>query len=334
MGNKVKTLLERINRLRLLVVGDVILDHYIWGETSRVSPEAPVPVVTVNRDTYGLGGAANVALNLNDLGCQVAILGIIGDDWAGERTRVLMEDAQIKCDGLIVSRNAPTILKTRVIAQQQQLCRLDRESPPQEYSIGLSFEGEKVAELVREADAVIFSDYGKGCITENLIETVQELASEKEAIVAYDPKPRRRIKFKGFGLMTPNRIESLELAGIETSIHADFPAAEVCRRIWEKYEPRLLAVTLASDGLLLSEEGEVTMAIPTYAREVFEVSGAGDTVIAALTAAMAAGAEIKDAAHLANTAAGIVVGKWGTSTATPEELLEYARLHGCAPSEN
>lgn len=334
MGDKVRTLLERINRLRLLVVGDVILDHYIWGDTFRVSPEAPVPVVTVNRDTYGLGGAANVALNLNDLGCQVSILGIIGDDWAGERTTALMKEAQIKCDGLIVSNSAPTILKTRVIAQRQQLCRLDREFPPQGYRIGLSLEGERVAELVREVDAVIFSDYGKGCITENLIETVQELALEKEVLVAYDPKPRRRLKFKGFGLMTPNRTESLELAGIETSSHENFPAVEVCRRIWEKYEPQLLAVTLASDGLLLSEKGEVTMAIPTYAQEVFEVSGAGDTVIAAMTAAIAAGAEIKDAAHFANTAAGIVVGKWGTSTATPDELLEYARLQGCAPSEN
>ena len=320
--------MERIARLRLLVIGDVILDHYVWGDASRVSPEAPVPVVTVDRDTYALGGAANVALNLHDLGCKVAIWGIVGEDEAGERTRALLKNAQIECDGLILSDSAPTILKTRVIARQQQLCRLDRESPPQEYGVDLSRDGERIAALVGESDAVILSDYGKGCITESLIEAVQESASEKETIVAYDPKPRRRLEFKGFGLMTPNRSESLELAGIETSGHEDFPAVEVCRRIWERYEPRLLAVTLAGDGLLLSEKGEVTMAIPTNAQEVFEVSGAGDTVIAALTAAMAAGAEMEEAAHFANTTAGIVVGKWGTSTATPEEILESVRLHG------
>ncbi len=322
-----RELLRKVAQLRLLVVGDVILDHYVWGDASRVSPEAPVPVVTVDRDTYALGGAANVALNLRDLGCGVAIAGIVGEDGAGERMKGLLRDAQIEGEGLIVNGRVPTILKTRVIARRQQLCRLDRESPPDDYEVDLSSEGERIATLVGESDGVILSDYGKGCITEALIRAVQKAASERDVVVAYDPKPRRRLEFEGFGLMTPNRSESLELAGIQIGGHEEFPAEEVCRRIWERHQPRHLAVTLAGDGLLLSEEGKVTMAIPTYAQEVFEVSGAGDTVIAALTAAMAAGAEMEEAAHFANTAAGIVVGKWGTSTATPEEILQYERQH-------
>ena len=322
-----KDLIEKISRLKVLVIGDIVLDHYIWGDSTRISQEAPVPIVRVERDTYAPGAAANVALNLTALGARAEICGIIGDDEAGRRLLEILKPESVSIVDTFVNPKVPTIVKTRVIVRHQQLCRLDREEAPTKYAIDPKSQLPVIEEKVRTADAVIISDYAKGSITAELIAAVQSAARDKGIPVAYDPKPKRQLKFKGVDLITPNQTEALDLAGIELERHEDFPDQKVCMGIWERHQPKHLIITLGSGGMLLCEEGRVQKRIPTYAREVFDVSGAGDTVIAALTSALAAGASMDEAAHLANTAAGVVVAKLGTSTATPSEILDYDAAH-------
>jgi len=322
-----KNLLEKISRLKVLVIGDIVLDHYIWGDSTRISQEAPVPVVGVERDTYTAGAAANVALNLTALGAAAELCGIIGEDDAGRRLREIIKQHSVSIDDCFTNPRIPTIVKTRIIVRHQQLCRLDREEAPPKYGIDLETQLPGIEEKVRAADAVILSDYAKGVITADLVAAVQKIAREKGALVAYDPKPKRRLDFEGVDLMTPNKAEALDLAGIDLERHEEFPSTEVCEGIWKRHRPKRLVITLGADGMLLCEEGLMQKRIPTYAREVFDVSGAGDTVIAALTAALAAGASMAEAAHLANTAAGVVVGKLGTASATPPEILDYEVAH-------
>ena len=316
-------LLEKISRLRILVIGDVMLDHYIWGDVTRISPEAPVPVVDIARDTHTAGGAANVALNIASLGARCSVAGFFGGDEAGQKLASILAARGI--DAIRTPGAGSTILKTRVIVQQQQLCRLDRESPPAAYAIP----PEKIAPLFRDAvpahDAVILSDYAKGILSDKLIATVARLARAKGKIVALDPKPKRKSVFRDLDLITPNRKEALQLAGIEPDPGAPFPAAAVCARLHEIYRTRNLVITMSEDGMLLSSKGRAVKIIPTAAREVFDVSGAGDTALAALTLALASGATLETAAHFANAAAGVVVGKLGTATATPAELLAHIK---------
>lgn len=316
-----KALLEKIARLRILVIGDVMLDHYIWGDATRISPEAPVPVVDIARDTHTAGGAANVALNIASLGARCTVAGFFAADEAGKKlTEILAarDIATIRTPG-----SGATILKTRVLVQHQQLCRLDRENPPSAYAVP----PEKILPLFRDAvcahDAVILSDYAKGILSDKLVATVARLARREGKIVALDPKPKHKFAFKDLDIITPNRKEALQLAGIEPEPGMPFPAAEVCARLHKLYRTRNLVITMSEDGMLLSSKGKVGKTIPTAAREVFDVSGAGDTSLAALTLALAAGASLETAAHLSNAAAGVVVGKIGTATASPAEILAH-----------
>lgn len=314
-------LLDKIARLNVLVIGDIMLDHYIWGDATRISPEAPVPVVSVFRDTHTAGGAANVALNLRGLGASASLCGLTGDDDAGARLRALLVGAGVQMEPCWQGdMDLATILKTRVIVQKQQLCRIDREDSPESYAAQTASRMDALMASVDEADAVVLSDYAKGMIHDTVWQAVQERAGQRGILVALDPKPRRRLAFTGPDLMTPNRAEALELADIEAGPHDPFPAEAVCRAIWERHRPKHLVVTLGAEGMLLSAGGRVLKTIPTVAREVFDVSGAGDTVIATLTAALAAGANLEEAAHLANTAAGVVVGHFGTVPIRLEEL--------------
>ncbi len=319
---KERAILDKFAGLRMLVVGDVMLDHYIWGDATRISPEAPVPVVHVFRDTYTAGGAANVALNLRGLGATVELAGCAGDDEPGRRLHSILQTDGVAFDAAWLAPSLPTILKTRVLVQKQQLCRIDREEKPAAYAEAAAARLAALVEAVGQADAVIISDYAKGMLGAELWEALLKAAHEKGCLLALDPKPRRRLAFSGPDLLTPNRSEALQLAGLESDPHDLFPAEEVCRLIWEKYRPKNLVITLGAEGMLLSREGRVEKTIPTVAQEVFDVSGAGDTVIATLTAALAAGADLETAAHLANVAAGVVVGKVGTVAVTLEELRE------------
>lgn len=314
-------LLKKIAGLRILVIGDVMLDHYVWGDATRISPEAPVPVVDIARDSWTAGGAANVALNIASLGARCTVAGFIGEDEAGARLTTILHSKKINILG--TPGNAPTIVKTRVLVQNQQLCRLDREAPPSAYQFAAARAKSLLAKEIVACDAVVLSDYAKGILDDELVARVSELAHEAGKFIALDPKPKRKLAFRGLDLITPNKREALQLAGIEPIPHAPFPAAEVCARLHELYQTKHLVVTLGEDGMLLSSDGAILKTIPTAAREVFDVSGAGDTSLAALVLALSAGAPLEAAAQFANAAAGVVVGKIGTATVTPKELLAY-----------
>jgi D-beta-D-heptose 7-phosphate kinase/D-beta-D-heptose 1-phosphate adenosyltransferase len=314
-------LLRRLRRLRILVVGDVMLDHYIWGDATRISPEAPVPVIDIARDSWTAGGAANVALNLASLGARCTVVGHFGADESGRRLEGLLRERGI--EAISTPGDAPTIVKTRVLVRQQQLCRLDREAPPAAYEIPVDRLAALIAPSLEACDAVILSDYAKGILNDAVVRELTRLARAAGKLIALDPKPRRSLAFHGLDLITPNKREALQLAGLEPAPHAPFPAAEVCARLHERHATRHLVVTLGEEGMLLSTGGKVRKIIPTAAREVFDVSGAGDTALAGLVLALAAGASLENAAHFANAAAGVVVGKLGTATVTPAELTAY-----------
>ncbi len=317
-----RTLLEKLTRLRILVVGDVMLDHYLWGDATRISPEAPVPVVHIQRETHTLGGAANVALNVATLGAKVELCGAVGNDENGARLCKILREHHVEFDEGFRT-TTPTIIKTRVIVRNQQLCRLDKEDLRSNYALASLQPNtrHKLKTKAAEADAVILSDYAKGYLSTEIANDIRDSAHRAHKFVAWDPKPQGRIQTTDLDLMTPNRAEAAELSGLSLGEDDRGVEAQVCRQIWEKYRPKHLVITLGGDGMLLSREGKAEKHIPTAAREVYDVSGAGDTVIAALTLAMAAGADLESAAHFANAAAGVVVGKLGTATVTPEELL-------------
>ncbi len=319
--SKARALLKRIRGLRILVIGDVMLDHYIWGDATRISPEAPVPVIDIARDTWTAGGAANVAINIAGLGARCSVFGFIGNDVAGTQLREILGSKGV--DALSSSGKGMTIVKTRVMVQHQQLCRLDRESPAKAYSVDTAAAVRGLSKAIRAADAVVFSDYAKGLLTDELVATVTGAARAAGKFVALDPKPKNQLSFKGLDLMTPNKREALQLAGIESAPGAPFPAAAVCSRLHEKYGTHYIVVTLGEDGMLLSSSGKVIKTIPTTAREIYDVSGAGDTALACLVLALTSGAGLEEAAHFANAAAGVVVGKLGTATVSPKEILDH-----------
>ncbi|MDB6128501.1 MAG: hypothetical protein JWM35_2397, partial [Verrucomicrobia bacterium] len=236
MGTPIKgltALLKRIAKLRILVVGDVMLDRYIWGDATRISPEAPVPVIDVDRESWTAGGAGNVALNIAALGAQCTVAGYFGDDDAGRKLRQTLHEKHITA--LSTPGTGQTIVKTRVMVQRQQLCRIDRESPPTHYHFAAGQAEALLAKEIAAADAVILSDYAKGILDDKMIATVAALAKKSGKLVALDPKPRRQLSFHDLDLITPNKRESLQLAGIELAPHAPYPAAEVCARLHQKY---------------------------------------------------------------------------------------------------
>ena len=312
-----KDLLEQIKSLRILVIGDVMLDRYVMGEVSRISPEAPVPVLSVTDERSVAGGAANVALNACSLGAKVESVGWFGKDERGDELIDILRSENIEVDQAFRFSTAPTISKSRVTASNQQICRVDRESSSDQYNPKIAEIDELLQTKLKFADAVIVSDYGKGFVTNDLLSLVRQSAK----FVSVDPKPSRLLDYAKPDLLTPNRLEALELAGLSRATRDPFPKDEVVARIFERFSPLLLAITLGAEGMLLAKEGRVEQVIPTAAKEVFDVSGAGDTVIASLTLALTAGQSFENAAEFANLAAGVVVGKVGTATVSPSEIL-------------
>jgi len=319
-------LLKKMAGTRILVIGDLMLDHYIWGDVHRISPEAPVPVIHAARDTWTAGGAANVALNLANLGVQTSVLGHLADDEAGHRLAGILADRQVQLIRPPVPGGTATIIKTRVLARSQQLCRIDREGAREAYRLDHTAEfPAQLQQALAGTHAVILSDYAKGVVTQPLVDSLLSAAAVTPGLlVAVDPKPSRRLVIPRAGLLTPNRSEALELAGLPEP-HPDeaYPLEEVCRRIFAAYDPQLLVITLGADGMAICRTGQVMERLPTEAREVFDVSGAGDTVIATLTAALAAGSDPSSAARLANAAAGTVVAHMGTVPVQREELVAW-----------
>jgi D-beta-D-heptose 7-phosphate kinase/D-beta-D-heptose 1-phosphate adenosyltransferase len=318
---KAKALLKRIAGLRILVIGDLMLDHYIWGDATRISPEAPVPVIDIARDSWTAGGAANVALNIASLGARCTVFGFIGSDEAGSTLRKILSEKGV--EAIASPGEGMTILKTRVMVQHQQLCRLDRESAPSSYAVSPRTALPLLADAIRECDAIILSDYAKGLLTDALVLQLTKHARAGKKFIALDPKPKNDLSFSGLDLITPNRREALKLAGIKFQPGGVFPAAEVCEKLHRKFGSANVVVTLGEEGMLLSASGKALRTIPTAAREIYDVSGAGDTALAALVLALTSGAGLEEAAHFANAAAGVVVAKLGTATVSPDELLAH-----------
>ena len=312
-----KKIISRFKDKNILVIGDIILDHYIWGRVSRISPEAPVPVVEVTRESFLLGGAANVANNIVSLGGRASVIGINGQDIAGEGLMNILRDKGVNCDG-IFTENRPTTVKTRVIAHNQQVVRFDRED--KKYVDGKILKGilAYINSVLFKYDAVIVSDYQKGMISQELIRDIVKKAKPKKIFIAVDPKVGHFDFYKGVSLITPNVMEASSGSNIE--IRDDKTLLKAGRSLLKKLSCKAVLITRGEQGMSLFEKNKVTH-IPTVARKVYDVTGAGDTVISAFTLASASGANMEEAAVIANHAAGIVVAEVGTAVSTPEQLL-------------
>lgn len=317
-------LLENLQGCPVAVIGDLMLDEYLFGEVNRISPEAPVPIVRVTKERWVLGGAANVAANLKAIGANPILLGTLRDDGAGRRLQGLLNEQGIATNGLVEDQSRPTIIKTRVIGQQQQMLRIDREESRYLDDGTVKALADKLAKAIQTAKAVIVSDYAKGVIDERLLDALRNqcLAANLPWIV--DPKPSHKSLYHGATLMTPNTKELTELTGLPSQEDQD--VAKAARKLSEDLDLGGLLVTRSHKGMaLFAPEAlhQEPWLIPTEAREVYDVSGAGDTVIGIFSAAVASGADWKEAAMLANAAAGVVVGKMGTATVTVPEVLAY-----------
>lgn len=311
------SLLETIKKFkdtRILVIGDLILDRFIWGRVNRISPEAPVPVVDVESQNYALGGAANVASNIVSLGGSATVMGIVGRDRAAERIRAILAEQDI--DFMAIEDKRPTTVKTRVIAHNQQVVRFDQESREKLAGRSLKSMLSGIEEAVKAHDAVIVSDYKKGVVTRQTIQRI--LDSARRRFVAVDPKVGHFHLYKGASLITPNLKEAAEGSGVEITDEGTLVKAG--KALMRKAGKSVL-LTRGEDGMSLFEEGRVSH-IPTLAKHVYDVTGAGDTVIATYAMAQAAGAQTVDSAVIANHAAGIVVAEVGTATATQAQLRQ------------
>jgi D-beta-D-heptose 7-phosphate kinase/D-beta-D-heptose 1-phosphate adenosyltransferase len=307
-------ILRRFKDRRVLVVGDLILDSYLWGKVSRISPEAPVPVVDVQGESFTLGGAANVAQNIVSLGGRATVMGVAGRDRAAETLKELLTDRGI--DFTIVEDKRPTTVKTRVIAHSQQMVRFDQEN--RDYLSGKSLRGilEALGDAVRACDAVVISDYRKGVITKEVIRSLVEEAGGKK-FVAVDPKVGHFHLYKKVSLITPNLMEASQGAGVEITDGKTLRRAGSA--LLKKLGLQAVLITRGEEGMSLFHKGQVVH-IPTLTRKVYDVTGAGDTVIASFALSRASGASLEESAVLANHAAGIVVAEVGTASATQEKV--------------
>ncbi|HYP27012.1 MAG TPA: D-glycero-beta-D-manno-heptose-7-phosphate kinase [Blastocatellia bacterium] len=318
-GERARALTDNFSGKRIAVLGDLMLDEFIWGRVRRISPEAPVPVVEVDRQTIALGGAGNVVSNLVALGASPRPLGVIGADLEAEKLAMAFRSLGVGTDGLVSDQGRPTTLKTRIIAHNQQVVRADRESRS---PISPQIEDRILEALHKEMeaiDAIVISDYNKGLLTPRLLSRVLDAARARDLIVCLDPKLRSFVHYQPLTIITPNNQEAAEAAGV--AIEDEESLVEAGRKILASVDCRALLVTRGEEGMtLFTDRGDVTH-IPTVAREVYDVTGAGDTVIATLALALAAGATLAESAVMANHAAGVVVGKLGTATVDREELL-------------
>lgn len=324
--DRIQHLLEQARKRRLLVVGDVMLDEFVWGKVSRISPEAPVPVVEVQRESSYPGGAANVARNLREFCAKVHISGLVGQDAQAKRLADLLREEGIATEGIIEAGHFETIVKTRIIARQQQVVRVDREKkgalPPEVVELA----AERISALLPEVDAIIFEDYNKGFLTQELVDRVSAAASAAGKVITADPNPGNPLQWSGVTTIKPNRSEAFAMAGRSDTGAADEPLKdeallEVGQILLEKLAVPSLLITLGEHGMILFDRSSPPYHTPTRAQEVFDVSGAGDTAIALFTLALSAGATLQEAAEISNHASGVVVGKLGTATLTVEELL-------------
>lgn len=315
--------IARFPRCRVLILGDVMLDEYMWGAVSRISPEAPVPVVAVQSESVKVGGAGNVATNVAALGGRATLIGLVGNDAAAERLSHELELHGVKSDGLVEDRSRPTTIKSRVVAGSQHVVRFDRESDAPASRAVRAQVMAALRQRLPEADVLLISDYAKGLVSPGLVREVLALAARHHRMVAVDPKVQHLPLFKGVTVVAPNHHEAAAAAHLTIRSEADL--LRVGRVLLRRLKPRGVLITRGEQGMSLFEAGKPVVHIPTVAREVYDVTGAGDTAMGALSLALAAGASMREAAVIANFAAGVVVGKRGTATVTRAELEQALR---------
>jgi D-beta-D-heptose 7-phosphate kinase/D-beta-D-heptose 1-phosphate adenosyltransferase len=327
---RLEQILDRASSRRITVIGDLMLDEFVWGKVGRISPEAPVPVVEVTGESSYPGGAANVVRNLREFVDRVAIIGLLGKDRSGQQLRELLSEQKIDTSNAVEEETFHTIVKTRIIARHQQVVRVDREKfvGPSASQIAEVVAG--VRKNIPEIDAIIFEDYGKGFLSTELVSQIAGAARSAGKIVAADPNPRNLVEWRGLTVIKPNRTEAFNAAGISDGEPDIVPSqdADLNRAgetLLKKWETENVLITLGEHGMMLFQEKEAPHYIPAKAQEVFDVSGAGDTAIALFTLGLACGATPTEAAQIANHASAVVVSKLGTATVTRDELMTSFR---------
>lgn len=315
------SILDNFHNTTVAVIGDVMLDRYWWGSVSRISPEAPVPVVKIERMTLAAGGAANVAANIAAYGAKCILVGVVGNDDAASQIRQVLKECGISDQNLVTAAGRPSTVKTRLVAHSQQVARIDQED---EMSCSHDVESEildQVVLAVSAANVVVLSDYAKGILSDRVISFAIECAKEAGVKVLVDPKGKVYEKYRGASLLTPNRREAAEAVNLDENASDLVQTAGI--RLLESVDVDALLITEGSDGMSLFRKGEPSVHLPALARAVFDVTGAGDTVIATLATSLGSGADLESAAKLANIAAGLVVERSGTTTLTLAELKQH-----------
>lgn len=323
---KLQQILDRAAKARILVIGDLMLDEFIWGKVGRISPEAPVPVVEVTGESFFPGGAANVARNLREFVDQVSVIGMVGTDRHGQHLRKLLTDHKIDIADLIEDEKFQTIVKTRVIARHQQVVRVDREKVSSPSPAQVSNVVAAVRKVLPRIDAIVFEDYGKGLLSPDLVGQISREAKAAGKMIAADPNAQNPMEWCGMTAVKPNRSEAFLAAGIldrdpEKAAMEDEELIRAGTTLLKKWGVKFILITLGEHGMMLFQENGPPHHIPTKARDVFDVSGAGDTAIALFTLALTCGATPIEAAEIANHASAVVVGKLGTATVSREELI-------------
>jgi D-beta-D-heptose 7-phosphate kinase/D-beta-D-heptose 1-phosphate adenosyltransferase len=322
LKHKLIELVTKFNKSNILIIGDIILDEYIKGEVSRISPEAPVPVVAVKKKWFSPGGAGNVVNNLRALGAKVKVVGTVGNDFFGDTITQMLKKTGADVSGIIVDNEKPTILKTRIIARNQQVVRVDVESKEKIKINQLEKLKKYINQTKQKIDAIILSDYGKGLIVPELIEEVVKIKNECNIPVVVDPKIEHFMYYKNVTIMTPNRKEAAE--GSKTDITDEKSLFFTGKKIVDELNLEALLITRSEEGMSLFKKNKIYN-IPTEATEVYDVTGAGDTVVSVLTLCLSLGGNFKESAILSNIAAGEVVKELGSTVITKNELLKLVR---------
>ena len=328
--DRLKQILERAASRRITVIGDLMLDEFVWGKVGRISPEAPVPVVEVTGESFYPGGAANVARNLREFVDEVAVIGMLGNDRSGRQLQKLLSEQKIDTASAIEDETFCTIVKTRIIALHQQVVRVDREKIVTPSKAQIAKAVAAVQNSIKKTDAVIFEDYGKGFITSELVTQIAREAANAGKIVAADPNPRHAVDWRGVTIVKPNRAEAFLAAGIpwrdtDEAPEKDADLKRAGEALLKKWETQYVLITLGEHGMMLFQKDDAPHYIRTKARQVFDVSGAGDTAIALFTLGLVCGATPIEAAEIANHASAVVVSKLGTATVTRDELVASFR---------
>ena len=327
--NNLVEILKKFPDCRVAVIGDLMIDRYVWGSVERISPEAPVPVVQVNKTSCCLGGAANVMRNIVTLGGRVDAFGLVGSDANGELIRKMLGEYSIDPAGVLTDHDRPSICKERVISGSQQLLRIDYENP---VAASASLRRKLLDRLKdhlqrNQIHALIIEDYAKGLFSEAMTQELIDYANQSNVITLFDPNPRNPMCLHGLTVMKPNRSEAFAMAGLPSTTPSgdaadDVALKQVANIVGKQWGVKNLLISLAAQGMALFGDDGSCVIIPTRARAVYDVSGAGDTVVATTALALAAGADVRSAAELANYAAGVVVGQLGTATVSADELRE------------